>query len=83
MGQQKVDHPDLANNAEGGPYQDPNEIFGELGDLDSLLGLGEADLRGDPFSRGQEDECTTNEMLSTSSWFCGDGDFLELIDLDS
>ncbi|XP_057418616.1 NAC domain-containing protein 82-like isoform X2 [Lotus japonicus] len=82
-GNEKVDHPDLANNAEGGPYQDPNEIFGELGDLDSLLGLGEADLRGDPFSRGQEDECTTNEMLSTSSWFCGDGDFLELIDLDS
>ncbi|XP_004502933.1 NAC domain-containing protein 82 isoform X2 [Cicer arietinum] len=81
-GSEKVDNSGQANNAEGAPYLDPNEIFESLGDLDSLIGLDE----GDGFSYGQKDEYTKNEMPSTSnvSLFCDpQHDFLELTDLEA
>ncbi|CAI8598865.1 unnamed protein product [Vicia faba] len=82
IGSEKVDNPGQANNAEGEPYLDPNEIFGDLGDLQSLVGLDD----GDGFSHGQRDEYTKNEMPSTGgdvSLFCDPhNNYLELIDLD-
>lgn len=78
---QEVHNTGQANNAEGTLYVDPSEIFQDLGDLDSLIGLGE-DGRG--FSCGDKGEYTTSEMLSTGDiWgFCDPPDFLELIDLE-
>ncbi|PNX84565.1 hypothetical protein L195_g040627, partial [Trifolium pratense] len=76
----KVGSPGQANNAEGAPYLDPNEIFGELGDLHSLVGLDE----GGGFSYGQKIEYTKNEMLSTDNvaLFHDPHDFVELNDLE-
>ncbi|XP_045820577.1 NAC domain-containing protein 82-like isoform X1 [Trifolium pratense] len=77
---EKVGSPGQANNAEGAPYLDPNEIFGELGDLHSLVGLDE----GGGFSYGQKIEYTKNEMLSTDNvaLFHDPHDFVELNDLE-
>lgn len=80
---QNVDNSGQANNAEVGPYLDPNEIFGDLGDLESLVGFDD----GDGFSHGQRDKYTKNEMPSTGgdvSLFCDPhNNYLELIDLDA
>ncbi|XP_058764956.1 NAC domain-containing protein 82-like isoform X2 [Vicia villosa] len=79
----EVDNPGQANNAEGEPYLDPNEIFGDLGDLESLVGWDD----GDGFSHDQKDGYTKNEMPSTGgdvSLFCDPhNNYLELIDLDA
>ncbi|KEH35592.1 NAC domain-containing protein 82 isoform X3 [Medicago truncatula] len=76
-GSEKVDNPGQANNAEDVPYLIPNEIFEDLGDLNSLVGLDE----GGGFSYGQKDEY---ERLSTGnvSLFCNPPDFFELLDLE-
>jgi hypothetical protein len=74
-----VGSPGQANNAEGEPYLDPNEIFDELVDLHSLVGLDE----GGGFSNGQKDEYTKTEMLSTDvSLLHEPYDFIELNDLE-
>ncbi|XP_027335856.1 NAC domain-containing protein 82-like isoform X2 [Abrus precatorius] len=72
----EVDNPGQANNAEGTPNFDPNEIFENLGDLNSLVGLGEGG-----FSCGKN----TSDMLYMGDdlWFHDPQDFLELIDLDA
>jgi len=77
---QKVDNPGQANNAEDAPYLIPNEIFEDLGDINSLVGLDE----GGGFSYGQKGENTINERLSTGdiSLFCNPPDFFELLDLE-
>ncbi|KAK7316955.1 hypothetical protein RJT34_00796 [Clitoria ternatea] len=77
-GTEKIDDPGQANNADGAPYSDPNEIFGNLGDLDSWVGLGE-----DDFFCGQKNECTTSQMHYTGDVGVFDlqDDYLELIDL--
>ena len=79
-GSEKVDNPGQAINAEGTHYLDPDEIFKDLGDLDSLVGLNDED----GFSYGQTDEYTKTKMPSTGDFYsiCGPlGDFLELNDL--
>jgi hypothetical protein len=63
---QKVDNPGQANNAEGAPYLIPNEIFEDLGDINSLVGLDD----GSGFSYGD------------ISLFCNPPDFFELLDLE-
>lgn len=79
MGWQNIDDPDQANNANGALCSDPNAIFEELGDLNSLVGLGEGS-----FSCGQKNEYTTSEMLYTVDIFGScDHDFLELLDLET
>ncbi|KAG5045974.1 hypothetical protein GYH30_015189 [Glycine max] len=76
---ENVDDPDQANNAERGPCSDPHAIFEDLGDLNSLVGLGEGS-----FSCGQKNEYTTSAMLYTGDIFRScDHDFLELIDLET
>ncbi|KAK7282335.1 hypothetical protein RIF29_11017 [Crotalaria pallida] len=80
---EEVDNAGLANNADDKLYLDPNEIFEGLGDLDSLVELGD----GHDFSRGDEDEYNnTNKILPTGDIFgcCNDpSDFLELTDLEA
>ncbi|KHN31143.1 NAC domain-containing protein 78 [Glycine soja] len=76
---ENIDDPDQANNADGALCSDPNAIFEELGDLNSLVGLGEGS-----FSCGQKNEYTTSEMLYTVDIFGScDHDFLELLDLET
>ncbi|KAK7350884.1 hypothetical protein VNO77_09917 [Canavalia gladiata] len=75
----EVDSPGQASNAEATLDLDPNKIFEGLGDLDSLVGLGEGG-----FSRGKKDEYTTSEMLYMGDdfGFHDHQDFLELSDLE-
>lgn len=77
---EKVDDPNQANNAELQPCSDPNKIFEDLVDLDSLLGLGEGH-----FCCGQNNEYTTSQMLYTGDIIGSSDpqDFLELIDLEA
>ncbi|XP_014524527.1 NAC domain-containing protein 82 [Vigna radiata var. radiata] len=75
-GIEKVD-PDQANNAECAPCLDQNVIFENLGDLDSLVGLGEG-------TSGQKTGLSTSDMFYVGddmfrSW--ESQDFLELMDL--
>ncbi|XP_047169969.1 NAC domain-containing protein 82-like [Vigna umbellata] len=78
-GIEKVD-PDRENNAECAPCSDQNVIFENLGDLDSLVGLGEGSL-----SSGQKIGLSTSDMFYIGgddmfrSW--ESQDFLELMDL--
>ncbi|XP_020226563.1 uncharacterized protein LOC109808119 isoform X2 [Cajanus cajan] len=77
----KVDDPDQANDAECAPCSDPNEIFENLGDLDSFFGLGEGSL-----SSGQKNKyTTTSEVLSVGGDIfssCDPVGYLELFDLE-
>ncbi|CAJ1974881.1 unnamed protein product [Sphenostylis stenocarpa] len=79
-GIEKVDT-DHANNGEGAPCLDPDVIFENLGDLGSLVGLGDGS-----FSCGQKNRLSTSDMLYTGgddmlgSW--EPQDFLELMDLE-
>nr|KYP57953.1 NAC domain-containing protein 78 [Cajanus cajan] len=80
-GIKKVDDPDQANDAECAPCSDPNEIFENLGDLDSFFGLGEGSL-----SSGQKNKyTTTSEVLSVGGDIfssCDPVGYLELFDLE-
>ncbi|MED6125204.1 hypothetical protein PIB30_066491 [Stylosanthes scabra] len=79
---EKVDNPPDANNAEVTPCFDPNEIFGDLGDLDCLFKMVED---GHGFCCGQNGGYTVNEMLSVGDGLCfrDSLDYLELGDLET